>query len=121
MARGLAQKRFSVRPRRFLGEPLAVPAEVAVPGTDTPIAIELYLDRGAERPAIQVACAGKIVCDDIAELAALGLTEPPWTGGGLSGLIDFPSSTYRPGRGAASFPMKLPAPSSPRSTDWHRP
>jgi len=54
MARGLAQKRFPVAPRPFTGERLQVPADVPVGGYP-PARVELYLARGAERPAIQVA------------------------------------------------------------------
>ena len=80
MARGLAQKRFPVTPRRFDGVRLEVPAEIAGGRPTPPIRVELYLARGAERPAIQLACAGTLVADDIAELAVLGFTDPPWSG-----------------------------------------
>jgi hypothetical protein len=59
--------------------------------------VELYLARGAERPAIQVSCAGTLVADDIGELHALDLDAPPWVGSELSGLIDFPGFTVPPG------------------------
>jgi len=102
VARGLAQQRFEVKPRRFAGEPLALPAEVDVPG-HAPIRVELYLARGAERPAIQVACTGTLVAEDIAALGALGLSEPPWVGRELAGMLDFPGFTVPPGtrRGVA--------------------
>ncbi len=102
VARGLAQKLFDVKPRRFAGEPLAVPSEVAVEG-HAPVRVELYLARGAERPAVQVACAGTLVADDIASLGALGLAEPPWVGRELAGMLDFPDFTVPPGtrRGVA--------------------
>lgn len=96
MARGLAQKRFEVRPRRFIGERLSVPAEI--PAADhAPVRVELYLVRGGEPAAIQVACAGTLVADDIAELAALGLAEPPWVGRNLTGVIEFPDFDVPPG------------------------
>jgi hypothetical protein len=59
--------------------------------------VELYVARGAERPAIQVSCAGTLVADDIGELHALDLDESPWVGCELSGLIDFPGFTVPPG------------------------
>jgi Histidine kinase-, DNA gyrase B-, and HSP90-like ATPase len=96
MAKGTAQKRFAVMPRRFTGEPLRIAAELPV--AEFPFAhVELYLARGAERPAIQVSCAGTLVADDIGELHALDLDAPPWVGSELSGLIDFPGFTVPPG------------------------
>jgi hypothetical protein len=96
MAKGVAQKRFPVAPRPFTGEPLQVPAELAVDGF-APARVELYLARGAERPAIQVSCAGTLVADDIAELHALELAESPWVGCELAGVIEFPAFTVPPG------------------------
>lgn len=96
MARGLAQKRFVVAPHRYTGEPLALPAEIAVEG-HPPVRVEIYLGRGDERPAVQVACAGTLVADDIAELASLALAEPPWVGRSLTGLIDFAGFNVPPG------------------------
>lgn len=101
IARGLAQKRFEVTPRRFQGERLELPDAIPVPSFE-PIRVELYLAVG-EPPAIQVACAGTLVADDLAELRALGLDTPPWTGRGVSGVLDFPSFNVPPGtrRGVA--------------------
>jgi hypothetical protein len=96
IARGTAQKRFEVVPRRFTGEPLALPASFDVPG-HAPIRAELYLARGAERPAIQVACAGTLVADDIAQLEALGLASDPWIGRDVVGLVDFAGFNVPPG------------------------
>src|SRR6266481_3436364 len=96
MAKGTAQKRFSVVPRRFTGEPLRIASELPVSGFPT-AHVELYVARGADRPAIQVSCAGTLVADDIGELHALDLDEPPWVGCELSGLIDFPGFTVPPG------------------------
>jgi hypothetical protein len=62
-----------------------------------PVRVELYLARGAERPAIQVSCAGTLVADDIAELHALDLAEAPWVGCELAGLIEFPAFGVPPG------------------------
>ena len=96
MAKGTAQKRFSVVPRRFTGEPLRLAADLPVAGFPS-AHVELYLARGAERPAIQVSCAGTLVADDIGELHALDLDGPPWIGCEISGLIDFPGFTVPPG------------------------
>ncbi len=95
-ARGMAQRLFAVVPRRFVGEKLAVPPQWEVPGF-APIRVELHLAAGSEAPAVQVACAGTLVADDIRELAALGLDESPWVGRGLSGLLDFPAFHVPPG------------------------
>lgn len=96
MARGLAQKRFKVTPRPFTGERLPVPGEWPVEG-HPPARVELYLARGAERPAVQVSCAGTLVADDVAELHALELDEQPWVGSELAGLVEFPGFTVPPG------------------------
>jgi len=96
MAKGTAQKRFPVVPRRFTGERLQLPVDLAVAGL-AGAHLELYLARGAERAAIQVSCAGTLVADDIGELHALDLDQPPWVGCELSGLIDFPGFTVPPG------------------------
>lgn len=96
MARGLAQKRFAVTPRRFEGIRLEVPDDLAVEGFP-PIRIELYLSRGAERPTIQLACAGTLVADNIAEVDVLGFHDAPWVGRDLTGIIDFPAFQVPPG------------------------
>jgi hypothetical protein len=102
LARGLGAKRFEVVPRRFTGEPLALPGEIAVAG-HAPVRVELYLARGQERPSLEVSCAGTLVADDIGELRNLGLDRPPWVGCGLAGLVDFPDFNVPPGtrRGVA--------------------
>lgn len=96
IARGLAQRVFQVVPRRFTGERLDVPLEFDVPG-HPPIRVELYLARGAERPAVQVACAGTLVADDMTQLEALGLAQRPWVGCELVGLVDFAGFHVPPG------------------------
>jgi Histidine kinase-, DNA gyrase B-, and HSP90-like ATPase len=102
LARGTAPKHFSVVPRRYTGERLPVPDIVEVPGF-SPMRLELYLARGAERPAVELGCAGTLVADDLAALDPLGFAHPPWVGRGLSGLIDFPDFNVPPGsrRGVA--------------------
>lgn len=96
MVRGVAQKSFSVVPRRFVGLRLELPAQIDVPGY-APVRVELYLAEGSERPAVQAACAGTLVADDLGELASLGLGDPPWVGRSLCGLVDFPSFNVPPG------------------------
>lgn len=96
LARGPGQKRFEVTPKRFEGIPIDVPAEISVEG-HAPIRVELYLARGAERPAIQLACAGTLVADDLADIDALGFDHAPWSGRDLVGLIDFPGFQVPPG------------------------
>ncbi|HEY5924693.1 MAG TPA: ATP-binding protein [Kofleriaceae bacterium] len=96
MARGLAQKRFAVTPRRFDGVRLEVPAEIPVERHPA-IRVELYLSRGAERPAIQLACAGTLVAENLADVDVLGFGEPPWVGRDLTGIIDFPGFQVPPG------------------------
>ncbi|MEJ7604659.1 MAG: ATP-binding protein [Kofleriaceae bacterium] len=108
LARGLAQKRFPVTPKRYDGLPLDVPRELAVEG-QPPIRLELYLSRGTERPAIQLACAGTLVADDISELDILGLARAPWTGRDVTGIIDFSGFRVPPGtrRGVLPDPAAL--------------
>jgi hypothetical protein len=96
LVRGMGQKRFEVTPRRFEGIPIDVPSEIAVDG-HPPIRVEIYLARGAERSAIQLACAGTLVADDLAELDVLGFDHSPWRGCDLVGLIDFPGFQVPPG------------------------
>jgi hypothetical protein len=96
VARGTAQKKFDVVPQRFSGERLDLPAEVEVSGHPA-VRVELYLARGAERPAIQVACAGTLVADDVAQLEALGLAVAPWVGRDVVGLVDFGGFNVPPG------------------------
>jgi len=110
IARGVAQKRFEVKPRRYTGERLTLPSELEVTGFGS-MRLELYLARGTDRPAIQIACAGTLVADDVTDLSALGLATAPWIGRELTGLVDFagfnvPPGTRRgvmPDRAAAAF------------------
>jgi hypothetical protein len=96
LARGLAQKRFAVAPRPFTGERLSLPESWPVAGQPA-AKVELYLSRGAERPAVQVSCAGTLVASDMAELEVLGLAVAPWVGAELSGLVEFPAFKVPPG------------------------
>jgi hypothetical protein len=76
IVRGLAQQRFRVSPVRFAGERLDLPAELAVAGYPA-LRLELYLARGTARAAIQVAAAGTLVADDVADLCEGELTHEP--------------------------------------------
>jgi hypothetical protein len=96
LARGLAERTFTVVPRRFVGERLALPEAAPVEGYP-PARVELYLARGDDRAAVEVSCAGTLVADDAAELRAEGLDRSPWTGRGLTGLIEFPAFQIPPG------------------------
>lgn len=96
LARGLAERTFTVVPRRFVGERLALPEAAQVDGYP-PARIELYLAHGGDRAAIEVSCAGTLIADDAAELRAEGLDGSPWTGRGLTGLIEFPAFQIPPG------------------------
>lgn len=96
LVRGTGQKRFEVTPRRFEGIRIEVPSEIAVDG-HPPIRVEIYLARGADRPAIQLACAGTLVADDLADLDVLGFDHAPWRGRDLVGLIDFSGFQVPPG------------------------
>lgn len=96
LTRGLGERTFTVVPRRFVGERLALPEIAAVDGYP-PARLELYLARGSDRAAIEVSCAGTLVADDAAELRAEGLDRSPWTGRGLTGLIEFPAFQIPPG------------------------
>jgi hypothetical protein len=102
LARGTAQRRFAVVPRRFTGERLAVPELIPLPDL-APVRVELYFARGSSRPAIEVSCAGTVVADDIGELRSLGVDRPPWVGREVAGMVDFPGFSVPPGtrRGVA--------------------
>jgi Histidine kinase-, DNA gyrase B-, and HSP90-like ATPase len=96
LARGLAERTFVVVPRRFVGERLAVPETAPVDGYAA-AKIELYLARGDDRAAIEVSCAGTLVADDVVALGVGGLDRSPWTGRGLTGLVEFPAFQVPPG------------------------
>src|SRR3954470_3027126 len=95
LARGLAERTFTVVPRRFVGERLALPEIAPVDGSP-PARIELYLARGGDRATVEVSCAGTLVADDAAELRGEGLDRSPWAGRGLTGLIEFPAFQIPP-------------------------
>ncbi len=96
LARGLAERTFTVVPRRFVGERLTLPEIAPVDGYP-PARIELYLARGGDRATVEVSCAGTLVADDAAELRGEGLDRAPWAGRGLTGLIEFSAFQIPPG------------------------
>ncbi len=95
LSRSPSNKHIAVVPRRFVGERLAVPRLLPIPGFPS-ARVELFLSQ-EDRAAIQVACAGTLIADDIGELSMLGLNRPPWIGQSLTGLIDFASFQVPPG------------------------
>ena len=97
LARGLAERTFTVVPRRFVGERLTLLPEIVPVDGYLPARIELYLARGGDRAAIEVSCAGTLVADDAAELRGEGLDRSPWAGRGLTGLIEFSGFQIPPG------------------------
>ena len=94
-ARGQLAERSPVVPRRFEGIRLDVPAQIAVAGYP-PIAIELY-HGGATGSGVELTCAGIVVADRLADVAALELARPPWTDPALSGTIEFAALAVPPG------------------------
>jgi hypothetical protein len=117
-SRSRAQKRITVMPPRFLGEPIAGLDLVEVPNFP-PIRLEIYWIGEKEEPSsrgICVYCAGSQVADGFHALASLGFDRPPWTDPRLTGLVDFPAFRIAPGsrRGvivddaAEAFALALP-------------
>ncbi len=101
IARGRAQKEFLVKPRAYLGRPLADLTTLAIPGHED-ARLELYhvpLDEG-RAGVVALACGGATVLDD---LALVDLTDPeggrrePWASGRFEGVIDFPDLEVAPG------------------------
>lgn len=95
VARGLAEKMVPVRPRRFLGEPVAVPERIEVPGLPA-IRLEIHLAAEGEEP-LAIYATGTLVAESFHELAFLLLDRSPWTDPRLTGLVDFPGFTVAPG------------------------
>lgn len=98
IARGRAQKVIEVRPARYSGERLDVPAELPCPGF-APIRVELYrLPEGhTEEGRVAVTCAGTVVYDDVGEFEAADLRLAPWTDRRLTGLLEFSGFEVPPG------------------------
>ncbi len=94
-ARGQVAERVAVVPRRFEGIRLEVPAQIAVAGYP-PIAIELY-HAGGTTSGVELTCAGIVVADRIAEVAALDVDRAPWTDAALTGTVEFAALSVPPG------------------------
>ncbi len=95
LARG-DNREITVEPHRYTGEPLDLPKTVAVPGF-RPFSVELYVARGMDGAALELACAGTRVAEDISDVDAFSLTGSPWRGADLTGIIDFPDFAVPPG------------------------
>lgn len=116
VARGRAPKLLEVRPVRFEGQQLNLPAEIPVPGF-SPIRIELYLlpSSGAEEGRIAVSCGGTVVYEHVEQFELADFKHAPWSERRLNGLIEFPDfhvapSTRRsvlPDRAAEAFAEAL--------------
>ncbi len=96
IARGSAEKLVPVRPRRFLGEALALPERIEVPGLP-PVRLEIHLAAEGESEPLAIYAAGTLVAESFHELAFLLLDCAPWTDRRLTGLVDFPGFTVAPG------------------------
>lgn len=94
LSRSPASRRITVEPRQFVGEQLAVPRLLPVPGHGQ-ASVQLYFADDGGR--IQLACAGTLVAEDIGTLSMLGLDTSPWTGRGLTGMVDFAGFSVPPG------------------------
>jgi hypothetical protein len=101
VARGRAQKQFVVKPRAYLGRPLADLSSLSVPGHED-ARVELYgvpRDEG-RRGVVALACGGATVLDDIALVDPTdpgGNLREPWASGHFEGVIDFPDLQVAPG------------------------
>jgi hypothetical protein len=96
LARGTADKRLVVRPRRFLGERLSGLERVDVPGF-SPVHMEIHLAAEGDAEPIAIYGGGTLVAASFHELAFLLLDRPPWTDSRLTGFVDFPALTVAPG------------------------
>ncbi len=97
MGRGSARKVRRVEPLRFIGDRLPVPEEVAVPGRSS-IRVELYLaPEGGEPGRVSVASGGTVVYDDVAAALDGRFAGDPWSGGRVTGLLDFADFRVAPG------------------------
>jgi hypothetical protein len=98
VARGRAQKLFTVEPARFRGKRLEDVQRLAVPGHEDAL-LELYLlppDSG-EPGRVLLACGGSTVLDDLAALDGPEAQRAPWNSGRFEGVVDFGELTVAPG------------------------
>lgn len=89
-------------PVRFEGARLDLPPQIAVPGYPA-IEIELY-HGGPAAAGVELTCAGTVVSDRLAELAALGLDRSPWSEPALTGTIEFAALSVPPRTRRGVFP-----------------
>jgi hypothetical protein len=97
VARGRAPKLLTVQPVRYPGQPLPLPETIDTRyGT---IRVELYLlPEGEREPSqVMVSCAGTVVYDDLCEFELVDFRRPPWSGGRLTGMIEFGGFEVAPG------------------------
>ncbi|MBN1418332.1 MAG: ATP-binding protein [Planctomycetes bacterium] len=110
IARGLALKDMTVQPRRFRGVRMEGIDALPVPGFST-ARIELYLlpQEDPLEARVSLAAMGTVVCEDIGRLDGMGLDHPPWAGGAIEGLVDFPDLEVAPAsrRGFVPTPAAL--------------
>jgi signal transduction histidine kinase len=94
-SRGQLVDRVAVVPRRFDGTRLDVSAQIAVPG-HSPITVELY-HASSGACGVELTCAGTVIADRLADLAALGLDRAPWNDPAIAGTIEFAGFAVPPG------------------------
>jgi len=97
VARGRAPKLLTVQPVRYPGQPLPLPEGIDTP--HGPVRVELYvLPEGAREPAqVMVSCAGTVVYDDLCEFELVDFRRAPWSGGRLTGMLEFAGFEVAPG------------------------
>ncbi len=97
IARGRAPKLLQVQPVRYPGQPLPLPE--AIDTAHGPMRVELYLlAEGASEPGrVTVSCAGTVVYDDVCEFELADFRHSPWSGGRLTGMLDFAGFEVAPG------------------------
>ena len=97
VVRGTARKQFVVKPRPYLGQPLAELRELEIPGFES-ARLELYLIGVDEdrRGVVTLACGGTAVLDDIADIDGKETARVPWCDGRFEGVIDFPELHVSP-------------------------
>lgn len=82
----------SVEPREFGGRLLH---DLKPPGASAELYLEIYLDRQSPENAVALSRHGTRVLANLAELELF--RRPPWTSGGLQGIIDAPWVNLTPG------------------------
>jgi hypothetical protein len=96
VARGLAQKVFSVNPVQFAGRRLA-PEQLAVAGHG-PARVEVYLaPPGDAAMRVSFAAGGTVVLDDVVQLDPERLEGTAFASGRFCGVVDFPDVEVSPG------------------------